>query len=80
MKNIGWNNEATILSLILIGLIGLLAVILNYYAGFKYKISIDSWTYHCQEYHIEDNTLYLTDCSSEDTVIHNPVNYRIEER
>ncbi len=75
------NLKSLMLGLIInaVLLVILLAVVM-YFGQFKYKVTIDRWTYHCNEYRIEDNRLYLEDCNTKDTIINNPVNYRIEER
>lgn len=48
--------------------------------NYDYKIEIDGHEYYCNEYKIEDSKLYLEDCARQNIIIHNPVNYRIEEK
>lgn len=68
-----------VFSLLLI--LGLFVWYINFQQNsYLYEIGVGANTYYCNEYRIEDNKLYLEDCNTEDTVIRNPVNYRIEER
>jgi hypothetical protein len=68
----------------LMGAIILIIVLMSIFSiqdrGYTYKIEIGAKSYHCNEYKIEFEKLYLFDCSLGDFIIREPASYIIAEQ